>query len=116
MPRPVSIGGVLLCLALGGQAYGQGTPLDLKSALAAAETSNPELRAARQQRAVALAGVTIARQIPNPTVSFSASRDTPHESFSFDQPLELGGKRGKREALAREEQKSTGLGNTRRGP
>ena len=80
--------------------------LDLKSALAIAETQNLELRAARQQRAMALAGLTTARQLPNPTVSFYGARDTPHEGVLWDQPIELGGKRGKRIAVAREEQRA----------
>lgn len=86
--------------------YGQQTALDLRTALATAETANLELRAARQQRAVALAGVTTAGLLPNPTFSFTAAKDTPHEGITLDVPLELGGKRGKRLAVAREEQKS----------
>jgi len=82
-------------------------PLDLHGALTAAESANLELRAARQQRALALAGLTTARQLPNPTVAFTVARDTPHEGVSVDLPIELGGKRGKRLAVAREEQKGT---------
>jgi len=81
-------------------------PLDLKSALDQAQTSNLELRAVRQQRAVAMAGIKIAAQFQNPSVSFAALRDTPHESLVWDQPFELG-KRGKRIGVAREEQKAT---------
>lgn len=84
-------------------------PLDLRTALAAAESGNLELRAARQQRALALAGLTTARALPNPVVGFTAARDTPHEGVSIDLPLELGGKRAKRLAVAREEQKSAEL-------
>lgn len=88
---------------------GQSTPnpMDLKTVLALAESSNLELRAARQQRAVSIAGVKVAGQVPNPTLTFSAARDTPHESVLWDQPLELGGKRGKRMAVANEELKAT---------
>lgn len=88
---------------------GQSTPnpMDLKTVLALAESSNLELRAARQQRAVSIAGVKVAGQVPNPTLTFSAARDTPHESVLWDQPLELGGKRGKRIAVANEELKAT---------
>lgn len=86
-----------------------GTPLDLRQALQRAQESNLELRAARQQRAIAIAGVTTARQVPNPTVSFGAARDLPHESVLIDQPFELGGKRAKRIAVAREEQQATEL-------
>ena len=80
--------------------------LDLQAALTSAQASNLELRAARQQRAIALAGITTAGVLPNPTVAFTASRDLPHEGATIDVPIELGGKRGKRLAVAREEQKS----------
>ena len=86
-------------------AFGQES-LDLRSVLAAVESGNLELRAARQQRALAVAGLTTARQLPNPTVSFTAARDAPHEGVSLDVPVELGGKRGKRISVAKEEQKS----------
>jgi cobalt-zinc-cadmium efflux system outer membrane protein len=95
---------VLLLVSL---AAGQDSPLDLKGALAEAQSRNLELRAARQQRAQALAGITVAGQIPNPTVSFSATRDTPHESIVWDQPLEIGGQRAARLAVSREEQHAT---------
>ena len=81
-------------------------PIDLHSAMTSAEAGNLELRAARQQRAMALAGITTAGQLPNPVLSFTAARDTPHEGVSLDLPVELGGKRSKRLAVAREEQKS----------
>lgn len=93
----------LLCPVI---AVAQQPALDLKAALATAESNNLELRAARQQRALAIAGITTAGQLPNPTVSFTAARDTPHEGISLDLPLELGGKRAKRLAVAREEQRS----------
>jgi cobalt-zinc-cadmium efflux system outer membrane protein len=81
--------------------------LDLPGALAAAQAGNLELRAARQQRALALAGVTTAGQLPNPVASFVAARDTPHEGVTLDLPIELGGKRGKRIAVAQQEQRAT---------
>jgi cobalt-zinc-cadmium efflux system outer membrane protein len=105
-PRPLAT--AILVLAFLGRAFGQ-SGLDLRSALQRAESDNLELRAARQQRAIALAGLKTARQIPNPTVSFAALRDSPHESVLWDQPIELGGKRGARIAVAREEQKATEL-------
>lgn len=106
MRAAASIRRALCVLALAGIAQAQSNSFDLRAALAAAEAGNLELRAARQQRAQALAGITVARAIPNPTVSFSAARDTPHEGLTYDQPLELGGKRGKRIAVAQEEQKA----------
>jgi cobalt-zinc-cadmium efflux system outer membrane protein len=101
----VSIGSLWLGTTLGG--FGQEQALDLRGALTAAESANLELRAARQQRALAIAGLTTARQFPNPVLGFTAARDTPHEGLSLDIPVELGGKRSKRIAVAREEQKST---------
>ncbi len=98
---------IVSALLASAPAVAQESSLDLQRALAAAETGNLELRAARQQRAIVLAGLRIAGQIPNPTVSFAAARDVPHESLVWDQPIELGGKRGKRRAVAQEEQKAT---------
>ena len=87
-------------------ATGQQPALDLRTALAVAQSNNLEIRAARQQRAIAVAGITTAGLLPNPTFSFVAAKDMPHEGITLDVPLELGGKRGKRLAVAREEQKS----------
>ncbi|HVP44526.1 MAG TPA: TolC family protein [Terriglobales bacterium] len=75
--------------------------------MAEAQANNLDLRAARERRAQAIAGLTIARQIPNPTVSFAAARDLPHETLLWDQPIELSGKRGQRIAVAKEEQRGT---------
>jgi cobalt-zinc-cadmium efflux system outer membrane protein len=77
--------------------------LTLQEALDRAARQNLDLAAARLRRAVTNAGVQIARQRPNPTVTFGATRDTPHESLLLDQPLELGGQRGRRIELARRE-------------
>ena len=81
----------------------QGTRLTLQAALDLAGKQNLDLAAARQRRYVARAGVQIARQRPNPTFSFTALRDEPHEGLFFDQPLELGGKRGHRIDVAEQE-------------
>jgi cobalt-zinc-cadmium efflux system outer membrane protein len=83
--------------------------LDLKQALQIADADNLELRAARQQRAIAIAGLKTAGQIPNPIISFGAARDVPHESLLWDQSIEVGGQRGKRLAVARAEQKATDI-------
>ena len=77
--------------------------LTLQFALDRADKQNLDLAAARRRRAVALAGVQIARQRPNPSLSFEALRDSPHEALLFDQPLELGPKRGRRIEVARQE-------------
>jgi len=81
----------------------QSPALTLQSALGLAEKQNLDLVAVRRRRAVALAGIQIARQRPNPTLSFEAMRDSPHQALLFEQPLELGSKRGRRIDVAKEE-------------
>ena len=83
--------------------------LSLQEALDRATGQNLDLVAARLRQAVSQAGVQIARQRPNPTVSFAAARDLPHESLLVDQPLELGGIRGRRIELARTEVSLVGI-------
>jgi outer membrane protein, heavy metal efflux system len=95
---------LLLTLGTAGTAAAQQSQtLTLAEALNRAELQNLDLQAARAQRAVALAGVRIAGQRPNPTAFVSVLRDTPHESLFFDQPIEIGGRRGKRIELAKRE-------------
>ena len=86
--------------------------LALSEALDRAEKQNLDLQAARAQRAVALAGVRIAGQRPNPSASVSVLRDSPHESLFFDQPLEIGSKRKRRIELAQQEGALTEAGIT----
>ena len=103
------------CLAQTGPASAQTAPatasqersIALREALDLAAKQNLDLVAARQRRAFALAGIQAARQIPNPNFTFSASRDAPHEGFLIVQPVELGGKRGRRVELAQQEQALT---------
>jgi outer membrane protein, heavy metal efflux system len=109
MPTTRSLTCAVCCLVLSGICAAQTSTFDLKTALQMAELNNLELRAIRQQRAISLAGLTTARQLPNPTVAFSAARDSPHEGLTVDLPIELGGKRGKRVAVAREEQRAAEL-------
>lgn len=90
----------------GGSQGGSGSParrLTLQEALSIADRQNLDLAAARLQRMVALAGITIAGERPNPSVSFDATRDIPHETLLFDLPIELGGKRSTRMETARQE-------------
>jgi outer membrane protein, heavy metal efflux system len=98
---------VLLILAISSPARTQqaqeAARLNLQAALDLADKQNLDLAAARQRRFVARAGVQIARERPNPSFSFTALRDEPHEGFFFDQPLELGGKRSHRVDVAQQE-------------
>ncbi len=77
--------------------------LTVAAALDLAERQNLDLIAARAQRDVAAAGVRVAGERPNPTASFGASRDAPHENALIDQPLEIGPKRQRRIDVARQE-------------
>jgi len=95
---------VLILLSVISSVPAQQPPrLTLPEALDLADKQNLDLAAARRQRAVALAGIQIAKERPNPTANFTALRDEPHESLFFDQPIETGGKRGRRIEVARQE-------------
>jgi len=107
-------GKVLTSAALVVLVYGVATAqpanrLSLQMALDLAGKQNLDLLAARQRQAVSQAGVQVARQRPNPTFNFTALRDTPHEGVFIDQPLELGGKRGRRIEVAHQEGALTDL-------
>ena len=78
-------------------------PLTYEQALALATTRNLNLSAARRQRAIREAAIRTARQAPNPGLAVEVTRDTPHQVFTFDLPVELGGKRARRIDLATEE-------------
>jgi outer membrane protein, heavy metal efflux system len=78
-------------------------PLTYDQALQYATTRNLALEAARRQRAIRQAAIRTARQLPNPAAAFDIGRDTPHEIFTFDLPIELGGKRARRIDLATQE-------------
>src|SRR5437868_824527 len=101
---------LILIAVLVHAALAQDSALTLQQVLERADQQNPELVAARARRAIALAGVQIAKQRPNPTVSFSVSRDAPHESALMEQPLELGLKRSERIQLAEQEGKVIDVG------
>jgi len=81
----------------------------LSDALARADRQNLDLAAERERRAFALAGIQVAKERPNPTLGFSASRDAPHEGATLDQPFELGSKRGRRIEVAKGESALTDL-------
>jgi cobalt-zinc-cadmium efflux system outer membrane protein len=44
----------------------------------------------------------LARQWANPEIGFEATEDSPHENLTFGLPIEIGGQRGKRIAVAKE--------------
>ena len=75
-------------------------PLTLDEAFALASANNRTITAARLRRAVDRAGIDVARERPNPELRYEQSKETPHQSLTATQPIELGGKRGRRIALA----------------
>jgi cobalt-zinc-cadmium efflux system outer membrane protein len=77
-----------------------GAELSLPAALTLALEHNPSLIAARLGRAVSAADIDVARERPNPDFTFEGERETPHYAFGVTLPLELGGKRGRRTAVA----------------
>jgi outer membrane protein, heavy metal efflux system len=74
-------------------------PLTLDEALVLAR-SNPTITAARLRRAVDQAGIDVAREIPNPEARYERTNELPHDALSVAQLLEIGGKRGRRIAVA----------------
>jgi outer membrane protein, heavy metal efflux system len=74
-------------------------PVTLEDALALAR-SNPAIKAARLRRTVDQAGIDIAREWPNPEARYEHTNELPHDAVSVAQLIELGGKRGRRIALA----------------
>lgn len=75
-------------------------PLTLDQVFALAAANNREITAARLRRAIDQAGIDVARERPNPELRYEQDKETPHQSLTASQPIELGGKRGRRIALA----------------
>jgi outer membrane protein, heavy metal efflux system len=101
--RVCRIAAAMLLVSAPVLALPQDQPLTYQSALDLALARNASVAAARRQRAIREAAVQAAGQWPNPELSFEASKDVPHEVLSIGFPVELGGKRGRRIDLAREE-------------
>ena len=94
----------LLCLLLAGAGTAQASQsLSLPQALDAAFAQNPELAAAGREIGIADGERRQAGLIPNPELSWEVEdtrRDTSTTTVTLSQPLELGGKRGARIAVA----------------
>ena len=75
-------------------------PLTLQAAFDRALNTNPTIAAARLRRAVNTAGITVAGERPNPDVHAEIEKETPKQSFGVSLPIELGGKRARRIAVA----------------
>jgi cobalt-zinc-cadmium efflux system outer membrane protein len=77
-----------------------GEPLTLDAAFSRALTSNPMIAAARLRRAIDLAGIDVAGERPNPEAHVELTNELPKQAFGLALPVELGGKRSSRIALA----------------
>ncbi|WP_413470113.1 TolC family protein [Pseudomonas putida] len=100
IPRKIAL--LSLFLAAIGTAQASGS-LSLPEALAAAFAQNPELAAAGREIGVAEGERRQAGLMPNPELSWEVEdtrRDTRTTTVTLSQPLELGGKRGARIAVA----------------
>jgi cobalt-zinc-cadmium efflux system outer membrane protein len=75
-------------------------PITLGQAFALAAANDRAITAARLRRAVDQAGIDVARGRPNPDLRYEQAKETPHQSLTASQPIELGGKRGRRIAVA----------------
>jgi outer membrane protein, heavy metal efflux system len=78
----------------------QATGLTLSAATDRALASNPTIAVARLQRPIDAAGVVIAGGRPSPELAYEQSKETPHQAIGATLPIELGGKRLRRIALA----------------
>ena len=75
-------------------------PLTLAEAVSLARDNDPALASARMRRAIDLASVAVARERLNPELRYEHTNETPHDVVTVAQPLEMGGKRGRRVAAA----------------
>ncbi len=75
-------------------------PLTLEAAMERALAVNPSIAAARFRRSTALAGVGVVQERLNPEVRVEFEREAPNRTYSLAMPLETGGRRGHRIAVA----------------
>jgi cobalt-zinc-cadmium efflux system outer membrane protein len=95
--------GLLVALLAPWPAFAQApstAPLTLAAALERAMTANPAILAAQGRRAIGTAGVAVAGERLNPEGRVELDRDTPRQAYTLAVPLELGGKRSRRLAVA----------------
>ena len=87
-------------------------PLDLEQAIALAMQANAQLAAAGHELQASAGAALQANAIPNPTVSFEVQdtrRATRETTMQVSQPIELGGKRAYRTAVASKAQETAAL-------
>jgi cobalt-zinc-cadmium efflux system outer membrane protein len=105
LKRSIGILAAALALLSAGPARAQqaATPLTFQAALELATAQNPEVAAVRRGRAVREAEVKTAGQWANPELSAEITRDVPHGDLTIGYPIDLGGTRSRRIAVARKE-------------
>jgi cobalt-zinc-cadmium efflux system outer membrane protein len=91
---------VLRVTPVASQTPAQSEPLTLEAAVERALAANPAIAAARQRRLIGVAELDVARERPNPEARVEFERETPHQAYSLAFPLETGGKRDRRTAVA----------------
>jgi cobalt-zinc-cadmium efflux system outer membrane protein len=104
---PKSSVGILVTLAMSvaGPAGAQQAPpsLTFQAALELAIAQNPEVAAVRRGRAIRETEVRVAGQWANPEFSAEITRDVPHGDLTIGYPIDIGGTRSRRIAVARKE-------------
>ena len=75
-------------------------PLSLDAAIERAVATHPGIAAARARRQIDAAGIDVARQRPNPEAHVEFERETPSQAYGVALPIESGGKRSRRIAVA----------------
>jgi len=91
---------------LAGQPAVAAPAMTLEEALSVSLAANRVLAAARLGREEALTRQEVARQRPNPELALEESRDTPRDSATVSLPIERGGKRQRRIAVAQAQARS----------
>src|SRR5260370_1180303 len=106
MVRFISVVAVILVSAASAQAQAPATRLSLDDAVALALRENPTVRAKQHEYRATQAQEITAGLRPNPTASYSgdqlgSSSVDPQHFWALEQPIELGGNRGRRLDAAR---------------
>ena len=98
----IVLGLLLSTAALSAQtsAPGAASPFTFDAAVDRALSANPTVAAARLRRPIGQAAIGVAGERPNPDVHAEFAKETPRQAFGLAVPIELGGKRARRVAVA----------------
>ncbi|WP_218082790.1 TolC family protein [Anthocerotibacter panamensis] len=106
-------GSICLWVSLGASlpAFAQSFPLSLRAALEQAQAHNPQLLAAERGVVLAQSGISVAGVTPNPRLALDIpfGEAETKRTLTFEQPLELGGKREARLILANDQVRLAGV-------